>query len=537
MFYEEMALGKLFEKRTAEFGDKTYLIYAGKEYSYKEMNEKISQVANALLRAGVKKGMTVNLHCPNCPEFLFTFYAAARIGAILTPSNLLLTQREAGYVINHCEAVITVTQPAFLELIKAIKPECSNLKQIVVVGGEKSEGDVITWNDFVSGASTEVDAKIKEAPQAGDVFVTMYTSGTTAMPKGVMLTHQNIISAAHSWMWLSGFTTKDRTMTGWPLYHANALFYNVVGSLVFGASILLLDKLSPTTLLKDATQHNVTHCNFSGPAMAIMLSQPEDPSDALNTVRVVTSGMGTPEMIAKWRNRFKIEVVMVYTLTECACATSSPVSGPHPIKYGSIGWAAPSLPYPTEVRVVDDSGNDTAPGVIGEIIVRGPALMKGYFKDPEKTAETVRNGWLYTGDGGYRDEDGCFWFNDRLKDMLKPKGENVASVEVEAVIFDYPKVADVGVIGVMDPVMGEEIKASIVLVEGETAETANPEEIIKWCQERLAKFKVPRYYEYRDTPIPRILGGAKISKKDMRKEKADNPKAGCYDAKTKKWLK
>ena len=537
MFYEEMPLGKLFEKRTAEFGDKTYLIYGGKEYSYKAMNEKISQVASALLRAGVKKGMTVNLHLGNCPEFLFTFFAAARIGAVLTPSNLLLTQREASYVINHCEAVITVTQPSFLELIKSIKPECSNLKQIVVVGGEKSEGDVITWNDFVSGASTEVDAKIKEVPQADDVFVTMYTSGTTAMPKGVMLTHQNIISAGHSWMWLTGFTPKDRTMTGWPLFHANALFFNVVGSLVNGASILLLDKLSPSNILRDATQHNVTHFNFTSAGMNLMMSQPEDPSDALNTVRVIHSAGGPTELVEKWMNRFKIKVVMIYNLTECALAAGSPISGPRPIKYGSIGYAAPSLPYPTELRVVDENGIDTPPGVQREIIVKGPALMKGYFKDPEKTAETVRNGWLYTGDGGMRDEDGCFWFQDRLKDMLKPKGENVASVEVESVIVDHPKVADVGVIGVMDPIYGEEIKASIVLKEGETSETVNPEELVKWSLERLAKFKVPRYWEYRDTPIPRILGGAKISKKDMRKEKQDNPTAGCYDAKTKKWNK
>jgi len=534
MYYETTTLGKLFEKRADQYGDKTYLIYAGKEFSYKTMNDKINQVANALLHAGIKKGMPVNLHLGNGLEFICTFFAVAKIGAVLTPSNLAYTKREAGYVINHCEAVISITQAAYLDLIKSIKPECTHLKQIVVIGGDKSDKEITTWDDFIIGASTTLTVADDLTPE--DVVVNMYTSGTTAMPKGAMLTHQNIISAGHSWLWLVGFTPKDRTMTALPLFHANALFFHCVGSMVFGGSFVLLDKLSLPTYLKSARDYNVTNFLFGGRMIPAHLSMSEDPSYALDSIRTVHCGMGSPEMIEKWSQQFQIQVVTMYNLTECTCATGSPISGPHPVKYGSIGWAAHSLPYPTEVRVVDENGNDTPPGVVGEIIVRGPALMKGYFKDPKKTAEAIRNGWLYTGDGAYRDEDGCLWFADRLKDMLKPKGENVASVEVEEVINSHPKVADVAVIGVDNPAFGQEIKATIVLAEGETSNTVNPEELIEWCHERLAKFKIPRYYEYRDTPIPRILGGNKISKKDIRKEKSD-PISGCYDAKTKKWNK
>jgi len=536
MYYETTTLGKLFEKRAGQYGDKTYLVFAGKEYSYKTMNEKINQVANALLGAGIKKGTPVNMHLGNCPEFVCTFFAIARIGAILTPSNLFYTKREAGYVINHCDAVISITQPEYLDLIKSIKTECPNLKQIVVIGGDKSDKDITTWDDFISGASTELDAKIKEAPQPDEVFVTMYTSGTTAMPKGAMLTHQNIITAGHSWMWTAGFTPKDRTLTALPLYHANALFFHCVGPMVFGGSFVLIEKFSLPPIIQALKDHKVTHFQNFGPLMVAMLADPDNPMYAIDSVRVVHCAIGTPDVVTAWSQKWQIPVVVLYNLTECTCATASPISGPRPVKYGSIGWAAHSLPYPTEVRVVDDNGNDTPPGVVGEIIVKGPALMKGYFKDPQKTAETVRNGWLYTGDGAYRDEDGCLWFTDRLKDMLKPKGENVASIEVEEVILSHPKVADVGVIAVQAK-EGEEIKASIVLAEGQTAETVDPEELVKWCQEHLAKFKVPRFWEYRDTPIPRVLAGAKISKKDMRAEKADNPMAGCYDAKTKKWNK
>jgi acyl-CoA synthetase (AMP-forming)/AMP-acid ligase II len=533
MDYETTTLGKLLEKRTEWFGDKTYLLFKDEELSYSKLNEKVNQAASALLRLGVRKGTPVNLHLANCPEFIFSFFAAAKIGAVVTPTNLGLTKGELGYIVNHAEAVLTITQPVFLDLIRSIKPECPHLKKIIVVGGECSEEETISWDDFVGDAATVPDAV--EVPAPDDVAVNMYTSGTTALPKGVLLSHQNIISAGHSWMWLVGFTAKDRTMTGFPLFHANALFFSCVGSMVCGGSFLLLEKLSPSNYLKLATKYGATHFNFAGAGMALMLSLPEEPGEAASPVRVIHSAMGTPELIEKWMNRFQIQVVMIYNLTECALATGTPISGPNPVKPGSIGWPAPSLPFPTEVRIVDEKGNDTAPGVIGEIIIRGPALMKGYFNDPGKTAETIRNGWLYTGDGGYRDEEGCYWFSDRLRDTLKPKGENVASVEVEGVIGAHPKVADVGVIGVADPVMGEEIKASIVLIPGETAETFPPGEIIKWCEERLAKFKIPRYYEYRNTPIPRILGGVKISKKDLRKEKEDDPTAGCYDARTGKW--
>jgi acyl-CoA synthetase (AMP-forming)/AMP-acid ligase II len=533
MDYETTTLGELLERRALRLGDKTYLLFKQEAISYRALDERVNQVANALRRLGVRKGTPVNMHLGNCPEFLYVFFAVAKVGAVLTPTNLALTKGELAYIVNHSDAVVSITQPAFQDLVRSLKPECPRLKHIVVVGGAGADGEAISWDEFIRDVPADLEAGDAAAP--GDVVVNMYTSGTTASPKGAMLTHQNVISAGHSWMWLVGFTEKDRTLTGFPLFHANALFFSCVGSMVFGGSFVLLEKFSPSNYLKLAAQHGATHFNFAGAGMAYMLTLPEDPSDTDNPVRVIHNAMGSSELIQKWVDRFRVKVVMIYNLTECALATGTPISGPHPVKLGSIGWPAPSLPSPTEVRVVDEHGHDTPPGVMGEIIVRGPALMKGYYKDPEKTAEAVKDGWLHTGDGGYRDEDGCFWFYDRLKDTLKPKGENVASVEVEGVLAAHPKVADVAVIGVADPVTGEEIKASLVLVKGETAETFSPEELMGWCAERLARFKIPRFYEYRDTPIPRIIGGAKISKKDLRKEKAD-PRQGCYDAKTKQWL-
>jgi acyl-CoA synthetase (AMP-forming)/AMP-acid ligase II len=528
-------LGTLLERRAADFPDKPYLFFEDKRWSYGQLDKEVDRLAFGLARAGIGKETHVNVHLSNRPEFVILFFALAKLGAVMIPTNLALREKELGYILNHADVTVGVTEPTFLELYAKILPACPNVKILIVVGADSTQAPpgtrTLAWADVTNSTGRAPSVAL----EGSDTALIMYTSGTTALPKGAMISHQNVLSAGHSWMWLVGFTAKDRTMTGLPLFHANALFFSCVGSMVYGGSFVLLRGFSPSRYLQLASQYGATHFNFIGPAMAIMLQQPPATSDQQHPVRVVHDAIGTPELIEEWSRRFEIAVVMLYNLTECTIATGTPISGPQPVKLGSIGWPAPSLPFRTEVRVLDEQGRDTPPGVIGEIVVRGPALMKGYYKDPDKTAEAVRDGWLHTGDAGYRDEDGCFWFADRIKDMIKPKGENVSSAEVEATIASHPRVADVGIIGVTDPITGEEIKASILLKPDETAETVPPEEILAWCDERLASFKVPRFIEYRTTPLPRTLGGAKILKREIRKEKP-NPIEGCYDRRKRRWV-
>ncbi|MEW6441001.1 MAG: AMP-binding protein [bacterium] len=526
-------MGQLLEKRASEYEDKTYLVFNDQETSYREFDRQVNRVANALTRLGVTKGTHVNVHLGNCPEFLQTFFALTKIGAVLNPSNLALTGNELKYILDHAEAEISITSTWFKDLIKSLRPSCKNLQRIVVIGEEESEGGVISWDEMMRDTSATFRADVSSTPD--DMAVLMYTTGTTALPKGVMLSHQNITSAGYSWMWAAGFTPKDRTLAGFPLFHANALVFSCVGSMAHGGSVLLLERMTFANLMELARRYNVTHFNFAGPAMALMMWLPEDPKDPVNPVRVVHCAMGSPELVEAWARRFQIQVVMAYNLTECTLATGTPISGPNRVKPGSIGWAAPSAPYPTEIRVVDPMGNDTPVGVAGEIIVRGPAVMKGYYKEPSRTAEAIKDGWLHTGDLGWRDEDDCLWFSDRLKDVVKVRGENVSSVEVEEAIGAHPKVAEVAVLGVGEAASGaQEIVASMVLTHGENAETVPPQEIIEWCKQRLAKFKIPRFYNYRDEPLPRV-GGIKISKKDMRQDKKILTK-GCYDSRKEEWL-
>jgi crotonobetaine/carnitine-CoA ligase len=448
-------------------------------------------------------------------------------------TNLALTGKELQYITDHADAEVSVTNTAFQSLIGSIKPECPKMKKVIVIGETDLDGDTISWDEMLKDVPTSFYSDHSVQPE--DAAVLMYTSGTTALPKGVMLSHRNILAAGYSWMWAAGFTAKDRTLSGFPLFHANALVFSCIGSLSHGGSFVLLEKFTLTNLMDCARRYHVTHFNFAGPAMERMLQMPADPGDGENPVRIVHCAIGTPDMIGAWSKRFEIAVVMAYNLTECTIATCTPISGPNPIKFGSIGWVAPSAPYPTEVRIVDEKGNDVGTDVVGEVLVRGPAVMIGYYKDPQKTADTIKSGWLRTGDAAWRDKDDCLWFSDRLKDVLKIGGENVSSVEVDEAIASHPRVAEVAVVGIGEAAAGDQqLLASIVLRPGETAETVPPADVAQWCAKRCAKFKVPRFYDYRDSPLPRI-GGVKISKKDVRLEKEDLTK-GSYDLWQGKWL-
>ncbi len=526
---ESLTLDRLLELRARTSADKPYLLFGDRRWTYAELQHSVEALAGGLAQAGVGADTHVGVHLSNRPEFVVLFLAVARIGAVLVPTNTALKPDELGYILNHADVSFMVTEARHADCVLAGMAACPALRTIVVL--DQPEGPApngvrrIEWN-----ALSAAGAYLPPNPAAADsTSLIMYTSGTTSLPKGVMIAHRSVLAAGHAWMWLAGFTPKDRTMSGFPLFHANALFFSCVGSMVWGGSYVLLPEFRPTRYLEFARQYDVTHFNFAGPAMGIMLQQPPDRSDSDHRVRVVHNAMGSSGLIADWSRRFDIAVVMIYNLTECALATGTPVSGPRAVKVGSIGWPAPSLPSPTEVRLVDEDGRDVGDSEIGEILLRGPGLMTGYYKDPPRTAEAIRGGWLHTGDAAYRDADGCYWYADRLKDMIKPGGENVSSAEVEGVLAAHPAIAEAGVFGVEDPVYGEQIKASVRLRPEIDPGSVPPAALVAWCRERLAPFKVPRFIEYREAPLPRGVGGAKILKRELRREKAD-PIAGCFDA-------
>lgn len=536
MNYRPLTLGEVLEEKVKEYADKIYLLFKDEEISYGSFDQTVNQLARGLLQLDIKKGTNVAIHLPNCPQFLQATFALARIGAPIVPTNLALTSNELTYILDHADTEMVITTSSFVDLFKSIKPDCHNLKKIAVIdAGQPPEG-IIAWGQLLQKQFSHLDIKIGAKVEPTDLAALLYTSGTTSLPKGVMLTHQHLIEAARSWMWSCGFTAKDRTLTPLPLFHANALIYSAIGSMIFGGSIAVLERFIASEYFDQVKRYGATHINFVGTLMSMLMSLPESPEDPLNPVRVASSAMGSPELNKDFEKRYQIKVLMNYSLTESTIGLSTPISGPKPVKLGSLGWPTPSLPQQGEVRVVDESGNDVPSGSNGEIILRNPAVMLGYYKQPDKTGEVLKDGWLYSGDVARVDEDGCFWFVDRKKDVIKWKGENISSQEVESVIGNHPRVQAAAVIGVPDPVAIEEVKAYIILREGENEESVPPQEIIDWCKQRMASFKIPRFFEYRQSDFPRAMGGAKILKRELKAEK-DDLTLGCYDRKEGRWLR
>ena len=502
------------EQKAEAFPDKTFLIFEHPDeqtssYTFSQLDQMVNRTANALLDMGVKKGDKVNLHLTNCPEFLFTWWAAAKIGAVTVPTNPLSPPDELSYPVQHSESVISVTQPDLLPAVEAIRDSCPDLRQVVLCGADDAPSGVLPFSELVEGQPDELD-KVPLEPE--DEAAIMYTSGTTSRPKGVLVTHANYIWAGEVVSKLMRLTPDDRQLVTLPLYHANAMYYSVTTALIVGASVALMPRFSASRFMKQSTRHECTVTSLFAAPMRMILAQPEDAADRENQLRLVIFAQNVTEaQLDEWHARFGAPLMQIYGMTE---TMGQPVTNPLDYTRNNMAMGMPTLGY--ECRIVDDDGRDVGVGVPGQLLVSGipgRTIMKGYFKNPDATAETIRDGWLWTGDVVQADEQGYIHFVDRTKDMIKRAGENVAAGEVEMVIKTHPGVADAAVIGVPDPMRDESIKAFVILKEGHAA---TEEEIVEFCKSRLSKFRVPEFVEFLDD-FPRTSVG-KTQKHIMRWE-------------------
>ena len=345
----------------------------------------------------------------------------------------------------------------------------------------------------------------------------LFTSGTTARPKAVQLTHANAVYAgifgAQAWK----VVPEDRHFIVLPLFHVNGQFISVMPTLTAGATLVMAEQFSASKYMEQARRHRVTTTSLVAANVKMIMNQPipETEIDAQNDFRIIMYAIAIPDEVwDEFENRFNVKLCDLWGMTETLGATTvNPIDGV--LKRNCIGMAR----LENQIKVIDEKGNEVPPGTVGEIVVKGVpgrTLMKGYYNNPEATAETIRDGWLYTGDNAYMDEDGYFHFVDRKKDMIKRSGENVAATEVEYVISLHPKVKEVAVVGVPDPIRDEAVMALIILKPGETCEE---QEIIDWCSEKLAKFKVPSFVKFKDD-FPRTSIG-KVQKNILKKEETD----------------
>jgi long-chain acyl-CoA synthetase len=498
----------LLESRVERAPEKTFLFSepTGRAVSYREFDRQVNQTANLLRSLGVQKGDKVSLLLPNCAEYLFLYFACWKIGAVSGPVNALLKAQEIKYVVNHSEAVVLMTQAAFWPHIEEIKSELTALEEIVVT--DEPLNGAVHYPTELARQSTSL-APVD--PDPDDDAILIYTSGTTGKPKGCLLTHRNLIANARQIAeWLK-FDEHDRFLCIMPLFHMNAVSVTTMTPLYVGASVVLSSKFSVSRHWNIVSDYGVTTFGSVATMLSLLLNSYPDgvPADC-DTSRLKFALCGSAPVpvpvMTEFEERFNCPVIEGYGLSESTCrSTFNPPDERR--RPGSVGW-----PIGNEMKIFDDDDNELLPGQIGEIVLRGENIMKGYFKNPKATAAAFRSGWFHTGDIGYQDEDGFFYVIDRKSDMIIRGGENIYPREIDEVLYQHPAVKDAATIGVPDELYGEEVKAFVVLKDGMTCTEA---ELTQFCRARLADYKCPKTVEFL-TEIPKGPTG-KLLKRELAK--------------------
>ena len=498
-----MSLRDFIESTAAVDPDRPFIWYEDRVFTYAQFDRRVNQTANAFLSLGVKKGDKVCLMMSNRPEFLFTWLGLNKIGAIMVPINSGFKVPEAEYIVDHSEAIGIVSSKETKAVCKRAGSKSETIRWIASYDVMDSS-DVVPFEKRVKKASESLQPTYIHSE---DIASIIYTSGTTGPPKGVMHSHGAYILCGKAMVLRAALTKKDRLMIILPLFHANAQFYSMMGAFAARAAVVLTQRFSASHFWKQVYDYRVTQFSFIGAIGRILMARPKSEYVSGHQIRVVNGGPIPEDIYEALTKRFEIpEAIDGYGLTECTCVCHNPIYGLK--KIGSMGLPAEGPgkgQVMTEMKVVDDQGHELFPNEKGELIIRSPLLMKGYFRQPDQTAVAYQNGWFLTGDYCYRDEDGYYFFIDRKKDIIRRRGENISSLEVESVLLAFPGIKEAAVVSTQSSLSEDEVKAFIVLQEGVMIE---PETIIDWCRERLADFKIPRYLTFTQslpkTPTQRV---------------------------------
>lgn len=500
-----MNLAELPEREIENFGEHVSVIFQDRQWTNLEMRSASKRLANALKSLGVARGDRVIIQMPNCPEVLQSFLAVYTIGAVVVPINFMVGEAETAFIYRDTGARVIISSNAFVPKIEACRKDAPDIEHVILTDPDVPEG-YLSYGKLLEAHSDQISM---ESTADDDLAALIYTAGTTGQPKGVMHTHYSLYVNARMQNDTVNLPPGLTSIAVLPLCHSYGIASMNYGMLVGGGKSVVLNTFDIDEVFRSIEKYRANAMGAVPTMYVYMLLHPDPEKYDLSSMKYWFCGSAplTRETWDRFKETFGFEIIEGWGLTEAGANNSvNPPEGKK--KIGSIG-----LPMKgTQMKIVDEQGRQLPPNTEGEIIISGPMLMKGYWNRPEETAKVLRDGWLYTGDVGYVDEEGYFFITERKKDLIIKGGENIAPREIEEVIYSHPKVSEAAVVGMPDEVYGEEIKAFVVLLPDQSA---TEQEIIEHCRAKLKKFKSPKQVVFMDA-LPKSLVG-KILRKELRK--------------------
>lgn len=517
--YPKKSLSQCLDESVKQLPDNLAIIFGQERITYAEFGDKVNRLASALADLGIKKGDRVGLMGPNCPQWEIAFFAVAKLGAIVVQTNPMYVEREIIHQMNDSGATTIIVFDALYPRVRSVLPETS-LQKVVTFYFSTSVGsfpDVYEFNDLL--ARYQPNPPHVDIDPQEDIAVLQYTGGTTGIPKGAMLTHYNLVCNVYqviNWS-LNIEYGKESVLVVIPSFHVYDITNCVNWGVIMGATQIILPRFDTDEVLQTIKAYQPAIFPAVPTIIVALLSHPRlsDYQASFAPIKIfITGSAPTPVEVF---HKFEAFVGAGKLIEGLGISEASPSIIVNPLGGSKIGSAG--VPFPdTDALIVDlETGTKEMPvGEPGEIIVRGPQVMKGYWNNPAETAVALRDGWLYTGDIGKRDEEGYFYVIDRKKDMIIAGGFNVYPRDIEEVLYEHSKVREAVVVGVPDAYRGETVKAYIVLRPGVEA---SEQEFIEYCRTKLAAFKTPTIVEFRDT-LPRTIVGKVLRRQLLEEEKA-----------------
>ena len=484
-----MNVAQLLERSALYHADRLALVAGDRRWTYRELDTAVSTLAGGFVGLGLKPGERLGLHLPNWPEFALAYYAAHKCGLVPLSLNVTYKAEEIEYIVGDARPTAVITA----DPVSANLPSRDRMPSV---------GQVVNAKDLAAVRCAPLRALDLDREQTAAI---LYTSATTGRPKGVMLTHGNVVSNAYATVHHLRMTADDRGLCALPMFHCfgqNAIMNSLITA---GGTMVMHERFVPDAFVDAIAAHRIT-IFYAVPTMYILFLAMERPLDFASVRLYFSAAAILPtDVERRWHERFGLWIQQGYGLTE----TSPFASYNHDVAFkpGSVGTPIENV----EMKIVDADDREVADGERGEIVIKGPNVMKGYFGNDAATADSIREGWFHSGDIGYRDADGYFFIVDRVKDMINVSGFKVFPREVEEVLFRHEAVKEAAVVGIPDPVRGESVKAFVVLVEGGRA---SAEELQAFCRAAIADYKVPARIEFVPA-LPKNPTG-KILKKELR---------------------